>query len=463
ILLEVAYFDPHAIRKSRKQLGFVTEASQRFEKGADPNGCEYASARVAYLLQELCGGEVAEGIVDCYPEKIEPRPVTMRPDRCRAIMGADLSAEKMAEVLKGLEFEVSGTDPITATAPTFRHDIEREIDLIEEVTRMVGFDAIEDAIENVGPLYSPDNPLDQFENQVRRVCTAAGFDEIMGHGLADSKQASLLNPDLPQVKIVNPVSEDLDIMRNDLLLTSLAAVSHNLAHRNLDLRLFEIGRAYFPPTKEQDWHEDNRLALLVSGNTAASWRDKPRPLDLHDLTGVIDRLATHFAWPKLTYEGGQLAYLEPDATFEIVTDRGKVGWLGSLNPKIAKKWDIKQPVYFAQLLLEPLQAACGGPAAFEPLPSFPAAPRDLALLLDQSVRVGDVVDTVAEAAGELAESVHVFDLYTGKQVGEGKKSVGISITYRSAERSLSSDEVDAMQQKVVALLKDRLNADVRDR
>ncbi len=463
ILLEAAYFDPSVIRKSRKYLGFVTEASTRFEKGVDPNHVQITSEHVAALFQQLCGGEVLDGIVDCYPKKIEPNTVELRPKRCCDIMGIDVSVEKMTQIFRDLEFEVEGTDPLKVSAPTFRHDIEREIDLIEEVARIMGFDAIPDSTDALGPLFTPTHEEDIFEDEVRVVLTGAGYDEIMGHGLADSRLCKVLNPELPQLKILSPVSEELDIMRNDLAHTGLSSVAHNLAHRNLDMRLFEIGRVYFPPNDKDEWIEEDRLMCLVTGNTTATWRDRPRELDFYDLTAALDALAERFHWPKLGFEPEPINYFEKEISFAIMLGDRRVGTIGRVSNKTARKFEVKQPVYLAQMSMDVLRELACDLAEFTALPTFPAALRDLALVVDTTVKVGDIVDLVAKNAGKMAESIDIFDLYTGKQIGDGKKSVGVSITYRSPERSLSSEEIDKTQEKIITRLKKQFNAEIRDK
>ncbi|MCB2201387.1 phenylalanine--tRNA ligase subunit beta [bacterium] len=463
ILLEVAYFDPSMIRRSRRHLNLVTEASQRFEKGVDPNNVEYASKRAAYLFQELCGGEVLSGIVDCYPTPIQPKKVAIRPDRCRQIMGVDLPTQRMKDILTGLEFDVSGDDPIEAVIPTFRHDIFKEIDLIEEVARIEGFDAIDDSIVNIGPLFTPIHAEDRFTDDVRRLMVGAGFDEMMGHGLADSKSAGKVHPDVPQIRIINPVSEDLDIMRNSLLLSSLPVVAHNIAHRNLDLQMFEIGKAYFPPDKTGAWVESDRLFLMVTGQTPADWRNKPRPYDFYDLSGVLDSLGRHFGWPQVSYRSIERPYLEKLHGFAVMVGDAGVGEIGLLAADVARKFDIKQQVFLAELDLSVLLANSHGKAAFTPLPTFPAAPRDIAMIVDNATQVGEIINEIRLVAGDLAESVDLFDLYTGKQIPKGKKSIAIAIIYRSPERSLSSEEVEARQQDVVSMLEKKFKAEIRDK
>ena len=463
ILLEAAYFPPSLIRKSRKQLGLVTESSIRFEKGVDPNNIPYAIDRAAYLFQELCGGEVLSGMVDCYPEPIQPKQISFRPDRCRAILGVEISTPRMKEILTLLEFELSGDDPIEVTAPTFRHDMELEIDLIEEVVRIEGFSAIKDSTGNIGPLYAPQHPIDLRDRGIRRVLTAAGFDETLDHGLGDSKKATLIDPEAPHLKIINPVSADLDIVRNSLVPSLLNAISHNLAHRNMSLRLFEIGKTYFPPNSEGEWIEPDMLSLAVTGDLEGNWRDKPRPLDFYDVTGAIRALCDHYGLPELRFEASRTVLFDEDRSFDLFAGDQKIGIIGCVKSKIARKFDIKPLVILAELEISSLVKGKKLLTEFEPLPTYPAAPRDLALVVSNKIPVGDLIATVKKATGDLAESVKLFDLYTGQQIDRGKKSVGIAITYRSADRSLSSDEIDAAQDRTVEALIRNHQAIIRDK
>lgn len=466
ILLEAAYFAPALIRKSRKQLGLVTESSIRFEKGVDPNNIPYAIDRAACLFQELCGGEVLAGMVDCYPNPIQPKKISLRPDRCRAILGTDTSTARMREILTLLEFELSeaGTaGPIEVMAPTFRHDMELEIDLIEEVVRIEGFDAVRDSTGNIGPLYAPQHPIDQRDRGIRRMLTAAGFDETLDHGLGHSKKATLIDPAAPQLKIINPVSEDLDIVRNSLVPSLLNAISHNLAHRNMSLRLFEIGKVYFPPNADGEWLEPDMLTLALTGDLDGSWRDKPRELDFYDLTGAIRALGDHYGLPELKFEASRNSLFDEEKSFDLFAGEHKIGIIGSVKPKIARKFDIKPLVILAELSISSLVKGRKLLTEFKPLPTYPAAPRDLALVVSNSVPVGDLIATVRKATGDLAESVKLFDLYTGQQIDKGKKSVGIAITYRSADRSLSSEEIDAAQDRTVKALIKNHQAIIRDK
>lgn len=464
ILLEVAFFNPGVIRAGRKRLGFVSEASSRFEKGVDPNNLPVASARVAFLFQELCGGEVLDGMLDFYPHPVAPKVIELRPQRCNDILGTRISAERMTEILRRLEFLVDDSHPaMKVTVPTFRSDLTREIDLIEEIARIEGYDAIPDASENRGPLFAPKNRIEEFFNEIRTVLTGAGFDEILGHGLADSRLAQTLNPDLPQLQILNPVSEDLDIMRNDLVSTALTVVAHNLAHRNTDLRLFEIGKTYPPPDKSGNWREEDNLLLAVTGNTIGNWHDKPRPVGFYDLIGGLEQLARHFHWPPFAFGPCDHPYLEPTQSFSLSLNGVAVGSVGLIKPEPARKCEIKQPVYVLQIRLEPLFEVAHRLTEFVPLPVFPAATRDLAIVVDESIRAEELVSTIRSQAGVLAETIEVFDVYTGDQIGQGRKSIAIAIVFRALDRSLSSEEIDELQQKIVSRLIQNFKAEIRDR
>jgi phenylalanyl-tRNA synthetase beta chain len=463
ILLEAAYFNPIVIRRGRKLLEMISESSTRFEKGADPNGIEYAINRAACLFQEICGGEVSDGIVDCYPNKIERRSIDFRPERCDAILGITLPPDRIRSIFKYLEFAVDGSSPMKVTVPTFRPDIEREIDLIEEAGRIEGYDAIPDSVENIGPLFTPTKAIDIFKREARAILTGAGFDEMLDHGLADSQQAELMNPGMPLVRLVNPISKDLNVMRNSLAPSALRVAAHNLAHRNMDLSLFELGKTYSPPTDSEDWKEEQWLSLTVTGQTEAGWRDKPRALDFYDLRGAIDRLTEHFGSPEPVYQKINCSYHDPEISFGIFINGVEVGKIGLINPAVARRFDIKQEIYLAELSIDALMKCHKALKEFEELPVYPAAPRDLAILLDESTQAAQVTEVVQQAAGKLAESVRIFDLYQGKQIQSGKKSLAVSISYRSNDRNLESEEVDRCQQKVVERLKSAFDAEIRDR
>ena len=463
ILLEAAYFNASMIRKSRRQLGFVTESSQRFEKGADPNIIEEALNYASYLYQTLCGGEVLEGIVDCYPEKINPLTITFRPERCNQIIGTELESAKMKKIFEDLEFTVSGANPMQVTVPTFRPDIEREIDLIEEVSRIIGFENIPESNRNIGSLYTPIHYEDRFKKEARSVLTSIGFDEFISHGLADSKLCDALHPERPKLMISNPISEDLNMMRNSLLQTALTVIHHNVSHRSIDLSVFEIGKTYYPPDANNKWTEPESLVLAVTGNTPHTWRDKPRPRDFYDITGALNALSEHFGFGQFSYQEKAYSFFEKEISFDIILNNKACGYIGKINQATAKKFGIKQDVYSAELDYEYLLSLSNNLIAYQPLPKYPAALRDLAMIVSEDIKAGEIITQVKKSAGKYAESVEIFDLYQGKQIEKGKKSIAISISYRSSESSLESAQIDEAQNKVVHDLVKKYNVEIRDK
>ncbi len=463
ILLEAAYFNASMIRKSRRQLGFVTESSQRFEKGADPNIIEYAIDYAASLMQSLCGGEVLSGIVDCYPNIIEPLKIKFRPKRCNDIIGTELSSDKMKQIFEDLEFSVTGDSDFEVTVPTFRPDIEREIDLIEEISRIIGFENIPASNTNIGSLYTPIHYEDKFKKETRTVLTSVGFDEFISHGLADSKLANILHTERPQLNIANPISEDLNIMRNCLLQTALTVIHHNVSHRSLDLSIFEIGKTYLPPDEKDYWAEDESLVLAVTGNTQHTWREKPRPRDFYDITGAMEALAEHFGWGEFSFSPKEFSFFEKEISFEVLLQGKVCGLIGKINPKVAKKAGIKQDVFAAELNFDYLLSLSNKLIAFKELPIYPAALRDLAMIVKEDIKAGELIQQVKKSAGKIAESVEIFDLYQGKQIEKGKKSIAISISYRSKDSSLEISQVDAAQKKVVDSLVKNFNVEIRDK
>ena len=469
ILLEAAYFNPEVIRKSRKFLNMTSESQARFEKGVDPNGLEYAIDRAAYLFQELCGGSVLSGMVDCYPKKITPCKVSFRPQRCNDLLGTDYKTSLMKKVFKDLGFTIASINAgtidkkLTVIVPTFRPDIEREVDLIEEIVRIRGYAEIPDEVGNIGPLFTPIHPQDKFKEDIRRLMTGQGFDEIMGHGFDDSRLAALVNPGQPLLKISNPNSVELNVMRNSLIPFALTVMKNNIAQRNLDLCLFEYGKVYFPPDAKGNWREEYRLLILVTGQTQQTWRDSPRKQDYYDLTGVLENLSSRFKMPKFEFTGSSIKCFDSELSFEVKCDQKVIGKIGKIDKAIAARFDVKQTVYIAELPISNLLQLSDNKRLFEALPIYPASSRDLAIVVDETVKAGDIVSTVREAAGKLAEHVSIFDLYQGKQIAKGKKSLAISISYRSSESSLEGNQVDERQRLVVGSLKKEFNAEIRDK
>ena len=459
ILLESAYFNPITIRKGRLHMGTISESSTRFEKGADPNNVPGAIDRAAWLINEYAGGKLLSGIVDCYPKKITPIKIDFRPDKANSFLGTSIPEKRIRDIFNGLEFGVEGNGIMKVTVPTFRPDIEREVDLIEEIVRIEGYESVPSSERNLGPLFTHQFEDDILRDEIRRALTTQGFDETYGSGLADPKLMSKLSDGKPLLKILNPIAEDLAVLQSSLLYSLLKSVSHNISRRNINLQLFEIGKAFHPGNPPD---EREQVGLILTGRTDDNWYSKSMEFSYYHLKGAIDGLIDSCRIAPMTLiPAEQFVYLK-GCSFEIKIDNDLIGYAGQINIELAKALDIKQAVHAAVLDFDKLLAKRRPDMSFKPVPRYPAAPRDLAVVIDETINAGQIEEEIKKVGGDLLEEVKIFDLYRGKQVGEGKKSIAFALQYRSSERSLESKEIIATHNKIAAHLKKHFNAEIRE-
>jgi phenylalanyl-tRNA synthetase beta chain len=459
ILLESAYFNPADIRLSRQKLGMVSESSTRFEKGADPNMVDIAIDRAASLLAELAGGEVLEGIVDCYPNKIESVKISLRPNRVNALLGTNISKERMIKILRGIEFTVEDKEALDVTVPTFATDITREADLVEEIVRLEGYDSVPVSDENKGPLCNDYPADDQFRDDVRRILASQGFDEIYSPGMADPGLLRKINPDRQFIKVLNPIAEDLTVMENSILNSMLKSLSHNIAHRNIDLKLFAIGRIYLPgdPPIERD-----EIAIAVSGHSDNNWYAENRRFGFHDVKGAIDTLCDSFRITGMKSQAEPVSYLNDNCSYKLLDNNESIGYIGSIRDKVSRLFDIKQEIFMAVLESDKLYAKWNPETVFDSLPRYPAAPRDLAVIIDENIRAGDMLEVIEKEGGPILESVRLFDQFRGGQIGNGKKSLAFAMIYRSRDRSLENEEISRVHNHIADCLKKKFGASIRE-
>ncbi|MCK5127186.1 MAG: phenylalanine--tRNA ligase subunit beta [candidate division Zixibacteria bacterium] len=461
ILLESAYFDSSVIRKSRNKIGLSTEASFRFERGIDPNGTATAADRAAALIAELAGGEVFAGVVDAYPKAIEPVTVVLRPERVNKILGTDISDEYMKKTLSGLGMDLEDGDILNVTVPTYRPDITREVDLIEEIARLYGLDNIENTKTNKGPLYSPIHRRDTIKTDLRDLLTGFGFEEIQGTGFAKPKKMLRLEPDIEPIKINNPISDDFAYMRTRILYSLLIATSHNIRHRNIDLCLFELGKVFLRTDKFPD--EPEFCGLIMSGTTGATyWKEAYGEADLFELKGILDGISDSLGLSHLNITPAKLSGYDNSCSYTISSGKYDIGVVGRVDRKIARLFDLKQDCYAAELKVGKLIEAHRGIIPFKPLPKFPASNRDVAIIVDMQVSAGSIRKSIAEWGGELIESVEIFDLFTGGNIEEDKKSLAFSMQFRAADKTLADEEVDTVYRKIIKNLEQTYKARLRE-
>lgn len=469
VLIESAYFNPISIRRTSKYLGLSTDASYRFERGADPEAVIWAVNRAAQLMAEIAGGEVLQGIIDVYPVEIKPKVVSLRFSRLNSVIGFEFSQDEVVKILEGLELEILNRDEksLTVKVPTFRVDIEREIDLIEEVARVYGYDRIPDKMRSVVH-FSTEKVRVDFHNFVRERLIGAGFKEVVTNSMLDEEKASLFGENF--VKVLNPLSREMSALRTSLIPSALDVVKHNFGYGVKNLKFFEIGKVFRlafdedeKPRYVDNYVEEERLLILMTGVAEpVSYDLGERIFDIYDLKGEVENL-----FRGIFLENYRFIYYSNNsdiAELEIGIEIGGkyAGRLIKVGDEILNKFDIKADIYIAEIDFDLL---CKN-SRFEErhyieLPRFPSVFRDLAFVVDESVPVGEVENAIKEKAGAVLKSIRLFDIYRGERIGEGKKSVAFSLEILSKEKTLTDEEVNELIQKVVKYVEQKFEAKLR--
>ncbi len=460
VLLESAYFDPARIARTRKSVGLETESASRFEKGVDPNGTVYALERATALMAELAVGQITRGHVDAYPAPIEPRRLELRPGRANRLIGMELSSPQMINILSNLEFGVAGGRTIAVTVPTFRPDITREVDLIEEVARLADYELIPINRSAAGRIPTPENAGTQFDSFLRNTLVSAGLYEAITNSLTDPRRTPSASEE-QFITLKNPLSEDLTILRPSLLSTLLPVVAHNVNRQVSSIRLFEVGRVFYQKNGKYD--ERKSLGVVLAGEAPVTrWADQPRALDFFDLKGVLVTVAGALG-QEVTLQPGKYSGFSADLTFAVQIGDKSAGFAGLIDSRYARRFALDLPVWGAILEVDQLSRIAASGKTYQPVARFPKAERDCAFIVDDSVKAGELVSTMREAAGDIAETVEIFDIYKGKPIPPGRKSIAISLVYRAPDRTLGDDEVNAVQENAISTVKKKFNAELRDR
>ncbi len=452
VLLEAAYFDPRGIRRTRKRLGLMTESALRFEKGTDISVIPTALDRAAQLFAELAGGEVLSGIVEVYPKPKPPQKLTLRPMRVAQILGAEISSPQAVDYLTRLEMIVTPGKELTVTVPSFRVDIQEEADLIEEVARLYGYDKIPAVQRGGGPLVPNLPAFETAAFRLRELLTGCGFSEAVASPLGNPKSFTKAGFAEPFAALANPLSDELSVLRPTLLVSLAEAAGRNQAGGNLAVRLFELAKTFHPGNPpEECW----RLGLALSAAATPHWREKGRTADFHDMAGVLEKLFAVFLRQPVTLARRETLPAFFEQEFELKVGGQPLGLVGELNPEWIKELHFKKPCYLAEIDWELFLKLTGVEKPFTPFFRFPAVERDAALIAPTELLVGDVLEEIRNVKEPLLEKFELFDLYTGPQAGEGKKSLALSFRYRSNEKTLTDAETDAVHEKLVGRLVSR--------
>jgi phenylalanyl-tRNA synthetase beta chain len=471
VLIESAYFAPRSIRKTSKHFGLSTDASQRFERGCDPNVAEWAVNRVVALIQELCGGDLLKGTIDIYPHKIKSLTIPLRLTKANEVLGTTLDTESVCALLhkigiKRIEKRSKDHHGLVFEVPTFRPDITQEIDLIEEVARLVGYDNIDTTLRT--SIQLPETlEAKPIVESIREWLVGRGFHEVISNSMQPKSLAAMTSGEI--VEVTNPISLDMAALRTSLVTSGLQIVKNNLCRGTSNLRLFEIGKVYFRDEHKSEgqkvagFREEVHLIVVLTGAAERfSWSGGiPRMTDIYDLKGELEVICEKISLDKFKF----IPYTTTNALSDLglyVEIYGKnQGFLGNIRRDILKQFDIEQDVLVAEINLESDTKSVQASKKFKSLPEYPSVFRDLAIITNDALPASELLQAIYEAGGSLLVNVELFDIYHGNQISPGKKSSAFALEFQSLEKTLSQEEIDSVMNKIISHVSSKYNASLR--
>lgn len=474
VLLESAHFDPLSVRRTAQRHGIGTEASYRFERHVDPNLTLAAIARATELILATAGGTPDAAAIDVRQDAFEPRETTLRPERCNALLGTDISAERMAECLRRLGMDVEEGRPLRVRIPTFRPDVEREVDLIEEVAIVHGYNEIPLTVPgklNESGLLTPRQRAQRRTRELLRQC---GLNETISFafmGMADLDRCgfSADAPERDALRLLLPVAPEMSHLRTTLLPSLLGAVAANVRRRVLDVALFELAPVFIPQGVGALPQERMRVAGVMMGAALTSTWNVPEEnaaVDFYWLKGIVEQLCDGLNVTGVRFARGAHPALHPGRCAEALVGDVSLGFLGEVAPGVQEAHDLPASTFVFELDWEALLEWAAPHREYDPLPRFPAALRDIALVVpdDDAHSAGDIAHTIRQVGGDALWKVDAFDLYVDpERLGAGRKSLAFRLTFRALDRTLTDEELDAAMKRVGAELTTKLGAEIRDR
>ncbi len=466
VLLESANFSAASIRKTSRRLGLRTEASVRFEKGADANGVIFALDRAAQLIEMLGAGEVLQGVCDVYPQRSEPQVLKLRPERVNYLLGTDLDSGQIERYLIRLGFAVNRTlEALEVSVPTYRPDIQIETDLIEEIARLHGYNSIPSTLPEGVITQGRATPLQRFKDAAV---------EVLSRYLFQAITYSFINPrwfDFLRigeghcwrnaVRLANPLSEEQSVMRTTLVPGMLDVVRRNLSRQNEDLALFEVGTV-FKPRKEGLPLEELKICAVTTGKTDMHWSGVRLDMDYFYLKGIAERFLSEMGVRGCRFEpASDHPSFHPGRAAGVVKNGTELGIIGEIHPEVLANFDIKRRVCVFEFDLQALFASADSRKMTDELTRYPAVQRDLAVLVNEDTPAAAVLSVIESAGGELLRRVDLFDVYQGPQVPAGFKSLAYSLVFQAYDRTLQEDEVSGIVEKILAQLGKQLDARLR--
>lgn len=466
ILIESAYFSPAGIRKTAKALGLNTDASYRFERGTDPNNTVYAAERAAQLISEVAGGEILNGIIDVYPKKIKEKKLRLRIERIEKILGYTIPQKSISLILKKLGMKIisSTQKAVNVSVPAFRPDIEREIDLVEEIARIYGYDNIP-TVSKISISLGGKNDSSAFADNVRDIAASLGFFEMINNPLQNEQLSALTGK---PIKIMNPISRDMEYLRTSLLAGALTVVSQNIKYGEKDLLLFEIGNVFIKNSDNdiknfEDFTEVQNLILILTGKiNEQKWNQSEKIADIYALKGMLQSFESKILLDNVLNDS---YYHTQNSCFDLFFTKKhgdkEIGNGGRVKKEVLKKFDIQQDVFCFEFSLDELKKIeIKNRKYSEPL-KFPKVIRDFAFIFDRYVQYDDVEKFIRKEGSELLKSVKLFDLFENDAIGSDKKSLAFNLEYFSEERTLTEEDVEKEFNRLISAITNKFNAKLR--
>ncbi|MBN1574402.1 MAG: phenylalanine--tRNA ligase subunit beta [Deltaproteobacteria bacterium] len=481
VLLESAFFHPPSIHKTARELGLLTDAAFRFERGIDPEGCKTAADRAAALMAEYADGTVAKGYIDVKGDVPKRPTLKIRTSMTNKVIGFKADTKEIRKYLESLFIKVEdeSKDELLVTPPSYRLDLEREIDLIEEVARLKGYDNIPETLPNISMDFSKTSEIKTLIDLVSDAVLSEGFNEIITYSFIgsvsfDKMRLSPKDPMRKATPLKNPLSEEMDVMRTTLVPGILQTAETNINYLSYDLRLFEIARVFMPRNSKGGKGEgeggDNglpderfHLSLLISGKRRPKqWGADAPEVDFFDLKGVWEKITDEIGFVSIEYEMNKdVEYLDKTQSCVIRGGGETIGVMGRIDPDVMDNFNISRDTYILEADLNKLIKLDTKVKTFSQVLRYPPVMRDIAIVIADDVNSDRIVKTVEGAAGELVKEVTIFDLYQGEQIERGSKSIALTVKYQSDNRTLTDDEVNKKHGEVLDILKKKLGAQIR--
>ncbi|OPX41138.1 MAG: phenylalanine--tRNA ligase subunit beta [Desulfobacteraceae bacterium 4484_190.3] len=471
VFLESAYFDPPTIRRASRKLGMGTDAAFRFERGVDSGGIVRALNRAAQLIADLSGGSICRNYIDQYPKKIETaKNIPLRVHKVNETLGTKIEAEEVRSVLEGLEMKVQHAEDIDylVTPPSFRVDISREIDLIEEVARIHGYDDVPLSLPAVPAGSGRRDRKNILKDKVRHILNGYGYSEIINYSFTTPQSADILGIKTDDkgrkfVKIRSPLTEDMSVMRTGLVYGFLETMRKNINAGNFNLKMFEMGKVFISQEGKELPDEEEKVGALITGSRYDDlWHFKGLLSDFYDLKGCVENLLNAIGICDLRFKSDiDLAFLHPGRSCRVMAGERDIGFLGEIHPEVLEKMGLTQiPIVF-ELDLLMLADLFSEKMLYKEIPRVPSISRDVAFVIDKKMESEKILSLVLRKEEKLLEDVKIFDVYCGKGIPEGEKSLAVRFTYRSSDRTLTDDEISEVHSRIIKEIVDSTGAKIR--